>query len=101
MAFIPWFPHGTRRLPPSPAASSPGRRKAGRRLAQLALARLLHRSPSILAIPAPCPSSTWNCRAADMKLDEQLSAIEDAAVAAKTWRPSASESGSAQTKEMP
>ncbi|WP_437299183.1 aldo/keto reductase [Sorangium sp. So ce426] len=104
MAFIPWFPMGHGDLAKPGSVLSGLAKERGATPAQLALAWLLHRSPSILAIPGTSSIKHLeeNCRAADMKLDEsELAAIEDAAAAAKTWRPSASESGSAHTKETP
>lgn len=91
IAFIPWFPlgHGALTGPDSILASLSGR--YGATPAQLALAWLLHRSPSILCIPGTSSVTHLeeNMRAAELELDDSdMAALADAAArSTPPWRP--------------
>ncbi|MGH3855663.1 MAG: aldo/keto reductase [Pseudonocardiaceae bacterium] len=87
IAFIPWFPlgHGDLTGPDSVLASLAG--QYGATPAQLALAWLLHHSPSILCIPGTSSVTHLeeNIRAAELKLDDRdMAALADAAARSTT-----------------
>jgi len=92
VAFIPWFPLGHGGLVGPDSALRPIATRYGLTPSQLALAWLLHHSPSTLLIPGTTsiPHLEENARSLDVRLDDhQLAEISAAIDEAKlpTWRP--------------
>ena len=84
--YVPFFPLGSAFFPDNPVLSAPALQEMSRRLqvtaAQVALAWLLARAPTVLLIPGTSSLSHLeeNLAAGDLVLDEEALAILDAAV---------------------
>jgi aryl-alcohol dehydrogenase-like predicted oxidoreductase len=73
LAFLPWFPLGAGRIPVSGGALGGVAAKHAATPAQVALAWLLHRSPTMLAIPGTNSTEhlVENVAAAGLRLDDE------------------------------